>query len=65
MYSSTVQQTFVYILYAKLKTMAAKNCIQNIYKILSKCRIHFFMETFCIILYILYTNILIYKKCTS
>ena len=46
----------------KIKTMAAKNCIQNIYKILSKCRIHFFIETFCIILYILYTNILIYKN---
>ena len=39
------------------ETMAAKFCIQNVYKSLLKCGIHF--------VYILYASVLIYKKCTS
>ena len=40
------------------RTMPAKFCIQNVYKTLSKCGIHFVDKHF---LYILYTSILIYK----
>ena len=37
-------------------------CMQNVYKSLSKCGIHFVYNRF---VYILYTSILMYKKCTS
>ena len=39
------------------RTMAAKFCIQNVYKSLSKCGIYF--------VYVLDISILIYKKCIS
>ena len=39
------------------RTMAAKFCIQNVYKSLSKCEIYF--------AYVLDISILIYKKCIS
>ena len=38
------------------KIMVANFCMQNVFKSLLKCRIHF--------VYILYTSIEIYKKCT-
>ena len=44
------------------RTMAAKFFIQSVCKSLSKCAIHFVYKYF---VYILYTSILIYKKCTS
>ena len=47
----------IHFVYKIKRTMAAKFCIQNVYKSLSKCGMHF--------IYILYTSILIYKKCTS
>ena len=64
MYTKCIQNVYhistnfcIHFVYKIKRTMAAKFCIQNVYKSLPKCGIHF--------LYILYTSILIYKKCTS
>ena len=47
----------IYFVYKIKRTMPAKFCIQNVYKSLLKCEIHF--------VYILYTSVLIYLKRTS
>ena len=47
----------IHLIYKIKRTIAAKFCTRNVYKSLSKCEIHF--------VYILYTSILIYKKCIS
>ena len=44
------------------RTMAANFCTQDVFKSLSKCGIHFVYINF---VHILYTSVLIYKKCTS
>ena len=49
---ATFRQTLVHILYTKIKrTIPAKFCIQNVYKSLSKCGIHFVYKKFVCILY--------------
>ena len=50
----------IHFVYKIKRTMAAKFCIPIVYKSLSKCWIHFVCKHF---VYILYTSILIYKKC--
>ena len=52
----------VHFVYKIIRIMADKFCIQNLYKDLSKCGIHFVYKNF---VNILYTSILIYKKCWS
>ena len=47
----------IHFVYKIKRIMAAKFCKQIVYKGLLKCGIHF--------VYILYTSVLIYKKCTS
>ena len=63
---TTFRQTFVYLLYIKSKEICQLNFvyknIQNVYKSLWKCGIHFVHKHF---VHILYTSILSYKKCTS
>ena len=48
----------IHFVYKIKRTMPAKFCIQNLYKSLLKCGIHFVYEHF---VYILYTSILMYK----
>ena len=52
----------VHFVYKIIRIMADKFCIQNLYKDFSKCGIHFVYKHF---VNILYTSILIYKKCWS
>ena len=69
MYAKCIQNVYhistnfcIHFVYKIKRTMATQFCIQNVYKSLSKCEIHFVYKHF---VYILYTSILIYKKCTS
>ena len=54
---SHISTLYIHFVYKIKRTIAAKFCIQNVYKSLLKCGKHF--------VHILYTSILIHKKYTS